>query len=401
VARMKKGLLGAILASSLAALAGTQAATAQEKPPIKIAHTAPLSGIQALVGQLQSIAVDIGVADINASGGINGSKLVVMHYDDQLKPDQGVLRVREAIRDGAVGIIGPLSGTQWEVASPLVNQLKMPAININANKPGITVRPYALRLANPDDTGMPETMDDFMKHMPNVKKVVVMGDVREASGKAAVDLWLDLAKQHNLQVLDTVTFTSGTTDFSPAVLKVKELHPDAILISILGPDAARLGREFAAQAVRVPILGNSLIWPGTLPQTLTKVIGKDAGFWYTTGYATNEQSTGDPKLYKSFVERYDAEVMKNPVMKQFVPPNVANTMLGWDAVKVMADILRAKGIDGNTPVDKAREALKDGFLELKEYNGLNHIKMRDNGDAYIPTRAVRIDPSKSEWQFLD
>ena len=398
---MKNGLIGAILASGLTVLIAAQTANAQEKPPIKIGHTAPLTGIQALVGQLQSIAVDIGVADINAAGGINGSKLVVIHYDDQLKPDQGVLRIREAIKDGTVGIIGPLSGTQWEVASPLVNTLKFPAININANKPDITTRPYALRLANPDDTGMPETMDDFMKHMPNVKKVVVVGDVREASGKAAVDLWLELARKHNLQILDTVTFTSGMTDFSPAVLKVKDLQPDAILISILGPDAARIGREFATQGVSVPILGNSLIWPGTLPQTLTKVIGKDAGLWYTTGYATNEQSSGDPALFKSFVERYDAEVMNNPVMKQFTPPNVANTMLGWDAVKVIADILRAKGIDGNTPVDTARGALKDGFVELKEYNGLNHIKMRENGDAYIPTRAVRIDPDKSEWRFLE
>eukprot|EP01037_Dinobryon_pediforme_P023121 gene23121-24479_t len=197
------------IAAGLSVLAlATGVANAQEKPPIKLAHTAPLSGILALTGQQQSAAVDLAVEDVNAKGGINGSKLVVIHYDDQLKPDQGVLRIREAIKDGAVGIIGPLSGTQWEVASPLVNTLKFPAININANKPDITTRPYALRLANPDDTGMPETMDDFMKHMPNVKKVVVVGDVREASGKAAVDLWLELARKHNLQILDTVTFTS-------------------------------------------------------------------------------------------------------------------------------------------------------------------------------------------------
>jgi hypothetical protein len=153
--------------------------------------------------------------------------------------------------------------------------------------------------------------------------------------------------------------------------------------------------------VQVPILGNSLIWPGTLPQSLSKIIGKDAGLWHTTGYATNDHSNGDPVLYKSFVDRYSAQVLKTPAMAQFVPPNVANTMLGWDAVKVMADILTAKGVDGNTPVDKAREALKDGMMELKEYHGLNDIKIRENGDAYVPTRAVRIDPDKGAWVFLN
>ncbi len=391
--------LSFLLATAAAVYAA--AALAQDKPPIRIAHTAPMTGIQAQVGALQAIAVDLGVADVNAAGGVNGSKIEMVRYDDQLKPDQAVLRMREALKDNAVAIIGPVSGTQWEVAAPLANQLKLPAVNINANKPGITVRPWSLRLVNPDDTGMPETMDDFLKHYPNVKKVVVMGDVREASGKAAVDLWTELAKQHNIAVVDTVTFTTGATDFSSTALKAKQSNPDAILLSTIGPDAARLGREFSQQGVTIPILANSLIWPGTLPQVLTKTIGKDAGNWLTTGFATNEQSTGDPALYKSFVERYSALVMKDPTMSQYPPPNVANTMQGWDAVKFITDILRAKGVDGNTPIDKAREALKDGMMEAKEYKGLNSIKIRDNGDGYTPTRAVRIDSAKSEWQFLN
>ena len=394
--RMWKGLAAGL--SILALSAGI--AGAQEKPPIKLAHTAPLSGILALTGQQQSAAVDLAVDDINAKGGINGSKIQLVHYDDQLKPDQAVLRVREAMQAGDVGIIGPMSGTQWETVSPIANQMKFPAVNVNANKPGINVRPWTLRTQVPDDTGMPEAMDDFLKHYPKVKKVVVMGDVREASGKAAVDLWQELAKSKGLQVLDAVTFTSGTTDFSPAAIKVKELAPDAILISALTPDAIRLAREFSTQGVQVPIIGNSLLWPGIIPQVLSKTIGKDAALWHVTGFSTNEESNGDPVLYKSFVERFSAIMMKDPAMAQYPPPNVANATLAYDGVLIVADILRRKGVDGNTPVDKARELLKDGMVELKEFKGLNYETFNAKGDGYIPMKALHIDPDKSEWAFL-
>jgi branched-chain amino acid transport system substrate-binding protein len=243
-------------------------------------------------------------------------------------------------------------------------------------------------------------MDDFLKHYPKIKKVVVMGDVREASGKAAVELWVELAKAKGLTLLDTITYTTGTTDFSPSAIKVKELNPDAILISTITPDALRLGREFKTQGVDVPILANSLLWPGTLPQALSKTIGKEAANWHTTGFSTNEESNGDPVLYKSFVKRYTEEVLKNPAMAQFTPPNLANSTLGYDVVLLMADILKKKGVDGNTPPEKARLAMQEGMMELKEFRGLNAYKIRDTGDGYIPMHALHINPETGEWAFL-
>ncbi len=379
----------------------TPLALAQEKPPIKLAHTAPLSGIIATTGQLQALALDIGVADVNAAGGINGSKLEVLRYDDQLKPDQAVLRMREAQAAGAVGIIGPVSGTQWETAAPLANQMKFPAINLNASKPGITVPPWSLRIANNDAFGMPEVMDDFIKHYPNVKTVAIVGDVREASGKAAVALWTDLAQKRGLKVLDIVAFTTGMTDLSSTALKLKELHPDAILASAVGPDALRLARELHAQDVHAPALATSMVWPGTLPQALSKTIGDDAALWHTAADSTNDFATGDMKAYKSFVERYSAEVLKVPALAQFQPVNVADATQAYDVVMMVADILRKKGVDGNTAIDKAREALKDGMVEMKSFDGLNHYEMRGGGDAYLRTHAVRVDPKRAMWVFLD
>ena len=173
------------LAVSAISLAIAGAAFAQAKPPIKIVHTAPLSGQLASVGKLQAIAVDIAVDDINKSGGINGSMIEIVRYDDQLRPDQGVLRVREAQQGGALAVLGPMSSTQWETARATINQLKIPAVNMNSNKPGIGGRPYGTRLNTPDDIALPQGFAEFVKLFPNAKRVVIMADVREAAGKSA------------------------------------------------------------------------------------------------------------------------------------------------------------------------------------------------------------------------
>ncbi len=387
----------AIAALAAALFFAAPGAFAQGKPPIIIAHTAPLSGILASTGKLQAIAVDLGVADVNAAGGVNGSKLQVIRYDDQLKPDQGVLRIRDAMAANAICIIGPMSGTQWETATPLLNQLKFPGFNLNASKAGINKRPWALRLATPDDTGLPEAFAEFVKEYPAMKKIVVMGDVREASGRAAVADWAALAKQHGLTVLDQVTFTSGQSDFSPIAIRLKELNPDGILASVLYPDAVRLAHEMEVQGIRVPLLANGLMWPGTLPQTLSKTIGPDARFWHTTGYATNEWSNGDQGLYKKFVERYSAAVVKEPGMNQFLPVNVANSPMGYDVIFLIADIMKRKGIDGNTPIAEARRKMMEGMMETKEFKGTSVYKIRDTGDGYVPMHALQIDPKRGEW----
>jgi branched-chain amino acid transport system substrate-binding protein len=389
-----------LLTTAAATVVAASPVRAQGKPPIKVAHTGPMSGIIATIGKLQSIAVDIAVADVNAKGGVNGSPIQIIRYDDELKPDEGVLRIRDAMAAGAACIIGPLSGTQWETAAPLLNQLKFPGFNVNANKPGINKRPWAFRIQVTDDLALPPALSELLEKYPHIKKVAVLGDVREASGKAAIDIWKDLAKKAGLTVTDTVTFTSGQPDFSPIAIKLKELKPDGILLSMLLPDAIRLAREMQIQNIGVPVMGNSLIFPGTLPQTLSKTIGENAKLWHTSAFATNEWSTGDQTIYKSFVERYDAEVLKDPAMAQFTPPNVANTSLGYDVVQLIAELMRRAGIDGTTPTGQAREKLMQQMVAIKEFRCIHQYKVLPSGDVDVPSHAAYIDPQRREWAFL-
>lgn len=388
-------LAGALAAAAVLAAAGP--AAAQSKPPVKIAHSAALSGPIAAIGKLQQIAIRLAVEDVNKAGGINGSPIEIITYDDQFKPDQGVLRIREAQSAGAVVVIGPISSTQWETAVPVLNQIKMPGININANKAGINKPPYAMRIAQPDDVCLPIGFEEFLRVMPSVKRVAVIGDVREAAGKAAVELWSNLAKARKIEVVDQLSYTTGQADLSPLAIKLKELKVDAVLVSMLVPDAAKLARDLQIQGVKTPILANALIYPGTFPQLVGKSVGADANQWYVVGYATNDNSTGDAARYKSFVDRYVAEVNKDAALAQFQPPNVANTSIGYDVIFLVADLLKRKGVDGSMPAEQQREKLREAMAETKSYRGVTEYACDASQNCIPQTRVLRVDGAKSMW----
>lgn len=387
-------------AVSAISLAIAGAAFAQAKPPVKIVHTAPLSGQLGSVGKLQAIAIDLAAEDINKSGGINGSMIEIVRFDDQLKPDQGVLRIREAQQAGALAVLGPMSSTQWETAAATINQLKIPSINMNSNKPGISARPYGTRLNTPDDVALPEGFAEFVKLFPNARRVAVMADVREAAGKAAAEEWTKLAKAKGLEVVGSLEFTSGQTDFSPVAIKLKELKPDFVLAAILSGDAAKLARELQIQAVTVPILCNQLVYPGVFPQVVSKSIGAQASQWYTVGAATNDHSTGDPVKYKSYVERYVLAISKDSALNQFQPPNVSSSSLGYDALLMVAETARKQGIDGTTPIVTARDKLRDGINAYKIFRGMNEIAFSDKGDGSSRTGVLQVDPASSTWKLV-
>ena len=229
-------------AAAVTTLAAGGAFAQAQKPPVKIGLITPLTGPIGSYGKAQELVMKLAVEDVNAKGGINGSPLVLDAQDSTADPGQAVLLFRKFANEGYFGVVGPMSGTQWETVSPLANRIQMPAISVNAIKPGITVRPWTIRLQPPDDTLMPEGVKEFLKAFPQIKKVVIMADVREASSKASADAYAAIAKQSGLEVLDTVEFSSRATDFSAAAIEIKSRNPDAILAAAFPAQAMLIAK---------------------------------------------------------------------------------------------------------------------------------------------------------------
>ena len=393
----KRKLLALAAIGTIATVAAVSPglASAQQKPPVKLGLITAITGPLASYGKIQEILVKLAVEDINAKGGINGSPLQLDIGDAATDPGQSVLLFRKYVGEGYFGVVGPMTGTQWETVSPLANQVGMPAISVNAVKPGITIRPWTIRLQPPDDTLMPEGLKAFLKAYPKTKKVVIVADVREASSKASADAYVKLAAQSGLQLLDTVEFSSKATDLSAAAIQIKSHNPDAILAAAFPAQAMLLAKEFNVQGIKAPVLNTAILWSGPF----INMAGELGRNWNVIGFSTNAAGLPgytDDALYQSVVKR----VMQRADPSVGVPPNLANWSIGYDAVLLYADIMRRNGIDGATDPKKARETIKNEFLKLKNFSGVYKYTMRDTGDAHMPATILAADVEQKVWKFV-
>ncbi len=384
-----------LLASTAAIAASGFApmALAADKPPIKIGAILAMTGIGAVYGVLYNAALQMAVDDVNAAGGVNGSKLDLMQLDDQMQPSMSVMCLHEAIEDGAMAVLGPLTGTCWETMAPLANNAKMPSLCFTASKAGISMPPYALRIAPPDDTAIPEGVAEFVKLHPNVKKIAIAGDAQEASGAAGMELFAQIAKDFGLEVVTTASYQTRTSDFSPNAIKIRGANPDALFVSSLGPTSIQLVKELEVQGFDKPILLNSLVWAGAGFIHAVGSAGKDV---YTIGFSTNDPDPSNAK-YTDYVSRFIERTKKTTSLPQ--PVNVCNTTLPYDAVFLIADLMRKAGVDGATPPIKGRELIKAGLEGLKDFQWINKITLRDTGDGHIKCHLLKANTQTRQWEY--
>lgn len=382
-------------AAGCAVLTGVIASSAlfaADKPPIKIGVSLPLSGFQTPNGTMYRIGITMAIDDVNSAGGVNGSPINLVIDDDQGRADQAVLLFRRHVADGVVASLGPISGTTWESVAPLANSMKAPVLNWTALKPGISKKPYALRLHPPDDMMVPEGVAEFLKKFPKVKKIVVAGDLKEASGASGINEFQKSAQAHGLQILDTVGFDTRTTDFSPTAIKIRGLAPDAIFLSAFPPNVLAVLKELDTQGFQAPVLVNALIWPGNLPQ----VVSAGAKNVHAIGFNTNEPAP-EIKGHDEFAVRYAK--LSGETTSLAKPANVANATLAYDATMILVQIMKDKQIDGATDVEKARTEIMNSLAALKSYPGLNAITMKDTGDGYIRSHLLEIDVANKAWKY--
>ncbi len=378
-----------------AAPAATPTTAAAAKPtgaPVKIGFVVPLSGALSSYGLLQRIAGRLAEEDINSSGGINGSPMQLVIEDSPFDPKQAVTAVRKlADQDKVFAIVGPYATAEMEVAAPLANELKLVVASGSATKLGLAEanRPWAFQMNVRDATNTPPAIDLFKKLNPNVKKVVLTGDTKEAVTEYMVkDLLPKLLKEKGLDVIDTVPFDRGTTDFSAIVTKIKGLNPDGIVIASLMPEAMGMAKELQRQQVKAPVMTDGHPTGGPLFQ----LAGESVEGWVMPTYFDWENP--DPKVQsfaKRFFERAQSDASVTPK-----PAHMVTEGSYYDTVMIVADILRKAGVKGDTPLQEARQKVMEGMTNLKDYPGVGgKISMLSSGNTdRQPTPALVLEKGK-------
>ncbi|MEM3703518.1 MAG: ABC transporter substrate-binding protein, partial [Candidatus Bathyarchaeia archaeon] len=228
--------------------------------PIKIGYVLPLTGGSARLGEMEKQAALMAIEEINAKGGILGRKLEVIFEDDEGNSEKCLSVVKKLIELDKVDILaGVLHSGNVIAISEYVSSAGIPYIS------GSSIAPRLLYQSDPNKFKNFFTLqadyDDvgrfglkFLKEVVNAKTFAV---IRESvtSGIRSMDYLEIFAADNGIKCLGKIDVPWGCKDFSDAIMKVKELNPDALVFYVFSGAEVTLVRQLYENKLPIPYCG--------------------------------------------------------------------------------------------------------------------------------------------------
>ncbi len=328
---------------------------------IKIGLAEALSGGAAQYGVPIRNGFQLAADEINAQGGINGAKIVLVVEDEQGKKEEVINVFKKLIfQDKVLMIFGPTLSNSMFAAGPVANAAKVVAFGTSNTANGISeMGPYIFRNSVMESDVLPVTVSTAVKHY-KIKKVAVIYGNDDAFTKSGYDVFKKVLEDQKIPVTTTETYVKGDVDFKAQLTKIKATNPDAIICSGLAEEAATLMVQARGLGLKVPFIGGN----GFNSPKLFEV-SKTAGEGTFVG--SPWANTNPTPANQHFVEAYRAKYGSEP--NQFAAQ-------AYDAMSIAAAALKTIKVTGNLAND--REAVHGALPKVAISGATGPFKFRQS-----------------------
>ncbi len=275
----------------LAACGGgsTGGAAANKPNKVQIAAEGPFTGDEASIGAGALQAIQLAVKDFNTAGGVNGTPVTLLIWDDQHSAQVAQTLQAQGISDPTVlGIVGPMNSgvvlgsvQGLQSATPPLPFVSESASNVKVTDSGNSV---AHRVNARDDAQGPADAKFMIDQ--GAKKVYVM-DAKSDYSTGLADQTQAYLASHNIPYQRDQA-KAGQKDFSTTITKIKAFGADWVYFADEGPEAAPFVSQMKQQGLTI---GQNINFLGTDGEEDSSIITTSQGA-YDGAYATN--ITADP-----------------------------------------------------------------------------------------------------------
>lgn len=322
---------------AVAALAGASS-FAVAADTIKIALAGPVTGPVAQYGDMQFIGAKMAIEQINKAGGVNGSQLEGVVFDDACDPKQAVAVANRIVNQEIQFVVGHLCSSSTQPASDIYEDEGILMVTAASTSPEITTRGYELvfRTIGLDSLQGP-TAGKYIAEQVKPKKVAVIHD-KQQYGEGIATAVRDVLKEAGIAVPVFEGVTAGDKDFSALIAKLRQEGVDFVYYGGYHPELGLILRQSAEQGLKVGFMGPE----GVGNSDISAIAGEASeGLLVTLPKAFDE----DPRNAE-LVEAFKAK-NEDPT-GPFVFPAYA-------AVQIIADGIK---LAGDTDTAKVAEALR-------------------------------------------
>ena len=239
----KKGFLALAVAAALGVSAFAQA-------DVKIGVAGPMTGANAAFGEQYMKGAQAAADAVNAAGGVNGEKIVLVKGDDACEPKQAVTVAKDLTNQKVAGVVGHFCSSSTIPASEIYDEAGIIAITPGSTNPAVTERGLSamFRMCGRDDQqGI--VAGDYIVDVLKGKKVVVLHD-KDTYGQGLADATKAQLEKRGVKPVLYEGLTRGEKDFSTIVTKIRGAGADIVYFGGLHPEAGPLVRQLREQGLK-------------------------------------------------------------------------------------------------------------------------------------------------------
>ena len=373
-------LTGAVATSAVLAMPGLVRAQA---PQIKIGILQPVTGALAQDGEYGRLGAEIGLNEINATGGIRsmgGATLQMVFGDARSNPEGGTAEVERMQSEGVAAIVGGFASPICLAASQAASRYDIPYIVDVGVSDQIVNRGLknTFRLGPGFGTVTTAALDNLVKlndaaGKPAKTVVIVHEDGLFGSGMAKL-MNAELPKR-GFEIMETIAHPTPSRDMSNVALRIKSLNPDLVVPSSYYGEFVLLARTLQQQKIRpkgvYAVLNgaaSNFRFVKEFPEAANLVM--DCNHW------------ADPRKPKTATVRAAAE--KDGRFWLY------NTPLNYSCVRLLADAIERAGSADRA---KVTEALANSTFSdhIMPYGPTKFVNGQNTGAAPVNTQVQNGD----------
>ena len=201
------------------------------------------------------VAVEQLVDEVNAKGGIDGSKLKVIQTDNRSDPQQAPIAAQQAVEKGADVLL--LSGEAFTAtaATPAAEENNLLNFSLSANEPGFGP-PTTGRLsfsAYPSVLSEASANASFLRQR-GIERPFLFRDTAIIYGKADCSGFQQAWERLGGTIAGSVDFKNEDASIASQVSQLKKSDADAVMMCSYPPGGAAAVKQIRAAGIDLPIM---------------------------------------------------------------------------------------------------------------------------------------------------
>jgi branched-chain amino acid transport system substrate-binding protein len=244
--RKTKAALGAALFGATA-LASTGALA-----EIKIGSTLAVTGPASFLGDPEAKTLKMLVDQVNAAGGINGEKVVLVQYDDGADPNKArTFATRMVEEDDVVAVIGGSTTGATMAMVPVFQDAEIPFISLAGAVVIIDpVKKWVFKTPHTDRMACEKIFEDMQKR--GLKKVGMISGTG-GFGKSMRGQCMDVAGNYGIEIVADETYGPKDSDMTPQLTNIKNTAGiQAVVNPGFGQGPAIVTRNYKQLGITLP-----------------------------------------------------------------------------------------------------------------------------------------------------